>query len=231
MSNIHEKYKKVIADDLENKGVLNYVKSKIKSSIIDIIKNEKREVKRKLDFEMLTPFQKISKSKELMLLTHLIIEFLQFYEFDYTIPIFKGEANIKENIKKDTLVKDSVIKDYDDQQPILLQIINSHLNDRVKGFNRNIYDDPYYKKDQEVKYSGLGLSSGYSSGGGSNLGKGEALSSINLVGDVGNLAGLETNDLSGSLGLKKSKLAPMSFGGGNTGSNNNSDEKENKSKY
>lgn len=201
-TNLTEKYKKTLVDEIEKSGVLNEMKSKLKSHIIEIVKNEKKQVKRRLDFELLTPFQRVPKSKELMLLSHLIIEFMQFYELDYTLPVFKGETNIKESIKKETLVKDSVLKsEYDSGEPILLQIIKSHLKEPK---NTRLFDDQYNKKDREISYngysSGLGLLSGFS-----NKPTNDPLSSINLS---------TGNELTKTLNsLKSKKLAPLSFGG------------------
>jgi hypothetical protein len=216
-NNLTEKYKKTLVDEMEKTGVLNEMKSKLKSHIIQIIKNEKKQVKRKLDFELLTPFQRVPKSKELMLLTHLIIEFMQFYEMDYTLPIFKGETNVKESVAKDTLIKDSTLKsEYDSGEPLLLQIIKSHLKEPK---NTRLFDDQYNKKDREISYngysSGLGLLSGFS-----NKPSNDPLSTINL--STGNEL---TNTLNS---LKSKKLAPLSFGGG---AEEKSAEKESKLKF
>ena len=228
---IKEQYKKKIADELENNGSLSLIKSKLKSQMVEIIKNEKREVKRKLDFEMLTPFQKISKSKELMLLTHLIIEYLQFYELDYTCPVFKGETNIKESVKKETLIKDSNLKkDYDENEPILLQVLKGHLNDRIKGFPSKLYDDPFFKKDKEVSYSGLGLMSGSNT---FNKPLNDPLANINLTGLNKNTDNVDGH---GEDSFKNKKLSPLNFGNSVGGelksdlSGSKNDDKE-KSKY
>lgn len=210
MTNLQEKYKKVIVDEMEKNGIINSMKGRLKSQIIQIIKNEKREVKRKLDFELLTPFQKIFKTKELMLLTHLIIEFLQFYEMEYTLPIFKDEANIKETIKKETLIKDSCLKtEYDENQPILLQIIASFLKD-VK--NPKVFDEAY-KKDKEINYTG------YSSA--MNLINDLSQNKTNNDPIINNLNGnlneqssntSTSNNITNTLNsIKNKKLTPLSF--------------------
>lgn len=204
MTSITEKYKKTLVDEMEKLGVLGEMKSKLKSHIIEIVKKEKKHTKRKLEFELLTPFQRITKSKELMLLSHLIIEFMQFYELDYTLPIFKGETNIKESIKKETLIKDSLLKtEHDLNKPILLQIIESHLKEPK---NSRLFEDQFNKKDREISYngysSGLGLLSGFS-----NKTSPDPLSTINLTGG---------NELTNTLNsMKTKKLAPLSFGAQN----------------
>lgn len=207
-SSLTEKYKKVIVDNLEQNGVLVEMKSKLKSIMIDIVKKEKKSDKRKLDFELLTAFQRISKSKELMLLSHLIIEFMQFYEMEYTLPIFKGETNINEQLKKETLIKDSNLKtEYDEDKPILLQILTSYLKEPKK----TLFDDAFNKKDREVNYSsysgGLGLLGNYGNTGGM---KSDPLSSINLSNSNANA---DKDNASSSLNsIKSKKLAPLSFG-------------------
>lgn len=156
-----EKYKKKVLDELEENGTINLIKSNLKSQIVEIIKKEKKDTKRKLDFEMLTPFQKVPKSKELMLLSHLIIEFMEFYEMEYSIPIFKGETNIKEKIKKETLIKDAALRtEHDENQPILLQVLQNHLLEKPKP---KPYEEPFNKKDKEYYYSGLNLLSSINS--------------------------------------------------------------------
>lgn len=187
-----ESIKKSLVDALHQNGTVNLLKSKVKSQLVSLMNEKNKNVKRNMDFELLTPFQKVSKSKELMLLTHLMLEFMQFYELDYTIPVFKGETNLNEVISKETLIKDSNLRNsYDNQSPILLQILNSFLNDKSsnKKFNEEIY-----KKDKEYSYSGLGLLSSF---GNQNNKEKEKESPISNI-DLSNIS-------------KNKKLSPLSF--------------------
>lgn len=164
---VFSKYKEEILKEMEKNGTINNMKARVKSQIIEQIKNQKKEAKKKLEFEFLTPFQRIAKGKDLMMLTHLIIEFLQFYEMEYTLPIFLAEANINEKVKAETLVKDANLRgDYDNNQPILLQMVSSFLEEKPRNMSNRLFDDPFYKKDKEINYSsgGLGLLSGGLSG-------------------------------------------------------------------
>lgn len=187
-----ESIKKSLVDALHQNGTVNLMKSKVKSQLVSLMNEKNKNVKRNMDFELLTPFQKVSKSKELMLLTHLMLEFMQFYELDYTIPVFKGETNLNEVISKETLIKDSNLRNsYDNQSPILLQILNSFLND--KSSNKK-FNDEIYKKDKEYSYSGLGLLSSF---GTQNNKENEKESPISNI-DLSNIS-------------KNKKLSPLSF--------------------
>lgn len=159
--NMSEALRKEILDKLDSSGAISTIRSQIKSHIIQEMKNQKRSIKHKTEFDLLTPYQRQAKGNDVMLLTHLIIEFLQFYELQYTLPVFKDETNIKEEIKKETLVKDSQIPNYDENMPILLQLLNLHLREKNKESVMRSYEDPFYKKEKEINYgSGLGLLSG-----------------------------------------------------------------------
>ena len=216
----NDKSKKMILDELEANGVIGQMKAKLKSNIINVIKNQKKEIQQKLDFEFLTTFQKQSKkSDKLMLLSHLILEFLQFYELEYTTPVYKSETNIKEAIKKDTLIKDSGLSStYDKDQPILLQVFNSYFEERNKKdkFGKNkVYED-IYKNDKEIPSSNLGLITGGLSGYGLNNNK------YNFSTSYDHLQEDKNSDL-GS--VKSKKLAPLSFGASNVAENEAKEEK------
>lgn len=191
-----ESIKKSLIDSLHQNGTVNILKSKVKSQLVSLMNEKNKNIKRNMDFELLTPFQKVSKSKELMLLTHLILEFMQFYELDYTVPVFKGETNLFEVVSKETLIKDSNLRsNYDNQSPILLQILNSFLNDKNTGkkFNEEIY-----KKDKEYSYSGLGLLSSF---GNQNLNSKEKEKE-----KESQLSNIDLSNIS-----KNKKLTPLSF--------------------
>lgn len=192
-----ESIKKSLIDSLHQNGTVNILKSKVKSQLVSLMNEKNKNIKRNMDFELLTPFQKVPKSKELMLLTHLILEFMQFYELDYTVPVFKGETNLFEVVSKETLIKDSNLRsNYDNQSPILLQILNSFLNDKNTGKK---FNDEIYKKDKEYSYSGLGLLSSF---GNQNLNSKEKEKE-----KESQLSNIDLSNIS-----KNKKLTPLSFG-------------------
>ena len=82
--------KEIILKELEDKGVINYMRANIKKSILDIISREKENIKQKLDFDFMTPLHRLNKSKEIILVCQLIKEFLKFYEMEYTLPTFEN---------------------------------------------------------------------------------------------------------------------------------------------
>ena len=126
---LQQEAKDLVLNELEKNGVINYMRAKIKKSILDIINKEKENTKQKLDFDFMTPLHRLNKSKEIILVCHLIKEFLKFYEMEYTLPIFENESNVKENIKRETLLKELKLQGKkEDSKPVLLLLLMDKLN-------------------------------------------------------------------------------------------------------
>ena len=138
---LQQEAKDLVLNELEKNGVINYMRAKIKKSILDIISHEKESTKQKLDFDFMTPLHRLNKPKEIVLVCQLIKEFLKFYEMEYTLPIFENESNVKENIKRDTLLKEVKLQGKkDDSKPVLLLLLMDKLNRQenvVTGLNVN----------------------------------------------------------------------------------------------
>ena len=139
---IQQEAKDIIMKELERKGVINYMRAKIKKSIIDVISHQKESFKQKLDFDFMTPLHRLNKPKEIVLVCQLIKEFLKFYELEYTLPIFENESNIKEDIKRETLLKELKLEEKkDSSKPVLLLLLQDKLNnneDRNNQMHKNI---------------------------------------------------------------------------------------------
>ena len=131
--------KEIILKELEDKGVINYMRAKIKKSIIDIIGSQNETFQQKYDFDYMTPLHRLNKPKEIILVCQLIKEFLKFYELEYTLPIFENESNVKENIKRETLLKELKFEDKkDNSKPVLLMLLQDKLNRKEDLFtNQN----------------------------------------------------------------------------------------------
>ena len=138
---LQQEAKDLVLAELEKNGVINYMRANIKKSILDIISHEKDNIKQKLDFDFMTPLHRLNKSKEIILCCQLIKEFLKFYEMEYTLPIFENESNVKENIKKETLLKELKLQGKkEDSKPVLLTLLMDKLTrqDNVAdGLNPN----------------------------------------------------------------------------------------------
>ncbi len=149
---IQQEAKEIIVNELEKKGVINYMRAKIKKSIIDIISNQKESFKQKLDFDFMTPLHRLNKPKEIVLVCQLIKEFLKFYELEYTLPIFENESNIKEDIKRETLLKELKLGDKkDNSKPVLLLLLQDKLNRKEDNQTlKNIDRYEYNKSDGEL---------------------------------------------------------------------------------
>ena len=126
---LQQEAKDLVLNELEKNGVINYMRAKIKKSILDIISKEKESTKQKLDFDFMTPLHRLNKPKEIVLVCQLIKEFLKFYEMEYTLPIFENESNVKENIKRESLLKEVKLQGKkDDSKPVLLLLLQDKLN-------------------------------------------------------------------------------------------------------
>ena len=138
---LQQEAKDLVLSELEKNGVINFMRANIKKSILDIISHEKDNIKQKLDFDFMTPLHRLNKSKEIILVCQLIKEFLKFYEMEYTLPIFENESNVKENIKRETLLKELKLQGKkEDSKPVLLILLMDKLNrkeDDAAGLNAN----------------------------------------------------------------------------------------------
>jgi len=133
---LEQEAKEIIMKELEDKGVINYMRAKIKKSIIEIISSKNETIQQKFDFDYMTPLHRLNKSKEIILVCQLIKEFLKFYELEYTLPIFENESNVKENIKRETLLKELKLEDKkDNSKPVLLMLLQDKLNRKEDLFN------------------------------------------------------------------------------------------------
>ena len=138
---LQQEAKDLVLSELEKNGVINFMRANIKKSILDIISHEKENIKQKLDFDFMTPLHRLNKSKEIILVCQLIKEFLKFYEMEYTLPIFENESNVKETVKRETLLKELKLQGKkEDSKPVLLILLMDKLNrqDNVAaGLNAN----------------------------------------------------------------------------------------------
>ncbi len=115
--------KNLVLKEPEKNCLINYMRVKIKKSVLDIINKQKDSTKQKLEFFM-TPLHRLNKTKEILITCHLIKDFLKFYELNYSFPIFENESNVKENIKRETLFKEFKLKENkEDPKLILLQLV------------------------------------------------------------------------------------------------------------
>ncbi len=152
---IQQEAKEIIMNELEKKGVINYMRAKIKKSIIDIISQQKDSFKQKLDFDFMTPLHRLNKPKEIVLVCQLIKEFLKFYELEYALPIFENESNVREDIKRETLLKELKLEEKkDSSKPVLLLLLQDKLDNKDNTRNNQShktldrYDFNTYNKSE-----------------------------------------------------------------------------------
>lgn len=129
--------KELVLKQLEDSGVINYMRAKIKKSILDILDKQTDTTKEKIDFDFMTPLHRLNKNKEVLLACHLIKEFLKFYELEYTFPIFENETNVRETIKRETLLKELKLKEPKDEpkMPVLQLFVIDKLTKKDNPTN------------------------------------------------------------------------------------------------
>jgi len=145
---LQKEAKNIVLEEMEKMGLIAKMKAQIKTNVLKILEKQKQGVKQNVEFDYLTPLHRQSKNKEVLLAYHVIKEFLQFYEMEYSIPIFDNESNIRENIKRETLLGELSMNNnsVNEDKPILVQLINNYIQDASSKKNVNMsqkLDDSY----------------------------------------------------------------------------------------
>lgn len=164
---LQKEAKSIVLDELENQGVIARMRAQIKNSVLKVLGKQKQSVKNNIEFDYMTPLHRMNKTKEVILAYHIIKEFMQFYELDYTLPIFENETNIRENIKRETLLNElfsisnqtNISGAQSEPKPVLIQLISNYQQEMQNKKNNmdNLsqkLDDSYGAKTPH--YSGPG---------------------------------------------------------------------------
>lgn len=139
---LQKEAKEVVLEEMEKMGLISTMKAQIKSSVLKILEKQKQSVKHNVEFDYMTPLNRQNKTKEILLAFHVIKEFLQFYEMEYTIPIFENESNIRENVKRETLSNElslnynNLISSNTESKPILVQLITAYQQELQNSKNK-----------------------------------------------------------------------------------------------
>jgi len=158
--------KNIVLEEMEKMGFISKMKAQIKSQVLKILEKQKKTIKQNLEFDYMTALQKQSnKSKEIMMAIFLIKEFLQFYEFEYTLPILENESNIREKIKRETLINDFQLSSNVEGKPVLVQILTNYLNDMNNKKEGHMGDSYLVKQnversEEEIKHDPISLAQG-----------------------------------------------------------------------
>ena len=184
---LQQEAKSVVLDEMEKMGLISGMKAQIKSSVLKILESQKQSVKQNVEFDYITPLHRLNKSKDILLACYVIKEFLQFYEMEYTIPIFENESNINESIKKETLMNElslnntnNLISSTNEPKPLLVQLISAYqqeLQNSKQPINKGL-DDSYGVKGHTYSNTDVTLPIGNNSS--SLLGK-KQLTPISFV--------------------------------------------------
>jgi len=200
---LQQEAKSIVLEEMEKMGLMSKIKSQIKMNVLKILEKQKQSVKQNLEFDYITPLHKQNKNKEILLAYHVIKEFMQFYELEYTLPIFENESNIREDLKRETLLSELSLKNnpVNENKPVLVQLINSYLHDVNNKKSLNVSQ----KLDESYGIRGGLLNVDIHSVVDETTRKNEILSSLGLPPlNVGNLP-------PSGLGGGKKVLSPISF--------------------
>jgi hypothetical protein len=140
--------RKAVLEELTKSGIIDKLKAQLKSDIFKSMEKQKKNLQNNIEFDYMTPLHKLAKSKEIIYSFFLIKEFLQFFEMEYTLPIFENEFNFRENVKRETLMSDFYLKDKEkdgETKPILIHLISNYLTEMSNKKNNymNKLDDNY----------------------------------------------------------------------------------------
>lgn len=141
-----------VLEEMTKSGLLDKLRAQIKGQIFKALENQKQNLKQNIEFDYMTPLHKLAKSREVILSFFLIKEFLQFFEMEYTLPVFEKEFNFRENVKRETLLSDFYLKDKEkdgESKPVLIHLISNYFQEMSN--KRNSYltklDDSYGHKN------------------------------------------------------------------------------------
>lgn len=148
----HSEARNAVLEEMTKNGLIEKFRAQIKSEIFNSLEKQKKSVKQNIEFDYMTPLHKLAKSREVILSFFLIKEFLQFFEMEYTLPIFENEFNFRENVKRDTLLSDFFLKDKEkegESKPVLIHLITNYfqeMSNKKINFAQKL-DDSYGVKN------------------------------------------------------------------------------------
>jgi len=221
---IAEKYKSQVMEQLEKTGVIGRLRAQLKSNVFKALEGQSKVVKQTLEFDYLTPFHKQQKTKDMILAVHLIKEFLEFYEMEYTLPVFENETNIREKLQKESLIKEIGIQNYEDKQPLLLNLLFSYYffkenyNNNAQNTITNQFNKTTSMNNNESKFSSLKNPAN------NNEEIAELISEIKEKSNPSSGTGEGSQKVEP---IKSKKLPPIHFSAGNDNSENNSPTQKN----
>jgi hypothetical protein len=221
---IAEKYKSQVMEQLEKTGVIGRLRAQLKSNVFKALEGQSKVVKQTLEFDYLTPFHKQQKTKDMILAVHLIKEFLEFYEMEYTLPVFENETNIREKLQKESLIKEIGIQNYEDKQPLLLNLLFSYYffkenyNNNAQNTITNQFNKTTSMNNNESKFSSLKNPAN------NNEEIAELISEIKEKSNPSSGNGEGSQKVEP---IKSKKLPPIHFSAGNDNSENNSPTQKN----
>ncbi|CAD8076740.1 unnamed protein product [Paramecium sonneborni] len=129
----------LVMKNLDQQGQLTKVKAQIKASVFKILDQSKGKKSGASNFFWENEKAKaIQKDNELLLLLEVVKEFLQFFDFEFTLSVLQSESNHIPFIERDQLIKKIGLKqsDLNINQPILQHIYQKYNPKGAKQTNQ-----------------------------------------------------------------------------------------------
>jgi hypothetical protein len=169
---LHSEARNAVLEEMSKSGLMDKMRSQLKSEIFKSLEKQKKNLKQNIEFDYMTPLHKLAKNREVILSFFLIKEFLQFFEMEYTLPVFENEFNFRENVKRETLLSDFFLKDKEkdgESKPVIIHLIQNYFQemnnkknsyaqklDESYGVKNHIYNpDIHITNEEEPKKNSL----------------------------------------------------------------------------
>lgn len=122
-----DELKNLVIQSLETNGVLGQVRAQLRSCVFKVIDNQDQVEQRRSSFHFENPKAKeLRASKQGTLMAELVREFMEFYRLDYSLAIFKPEANLTGDVDKQDLAQRAGLSDLTEEgKPLLLQLLEA----------------------------------------------------------------------------------------------------------
>ncbi|CAD8081751.1 unnamed protein product [Paramecium sonneborni] len=131
-----ENLKNLVAKNIEAGGFLNSLRAQLKVEVYKIIESQDQRLKENVGFQWEHPLlNQIKGMTEGMKSLELILEYLEFFKFDYTAQVLRKEANLNDPIIKESLARKLGLNSSIDSLRPLLMILVSEFSKGGSAIN------------------------------------------------------------------------------------------------
>ncbi|CAK80347.1 unnamed protein product (macronuclear) [Paramecium tetraurelia] len=121
-----ENLKNLVAKKIEAGGFLNSLRAQLKVEVYKIIESQDQRLKENVGFQWEHPLlNQIKGMTEGIKSLELILEYLEFFKFDYTAQVLRKEANFNDPIIKESLARKlGLNSSLDSMRPLLMILVS-----------------------------------------------------------------------------------------------------------